>query len=169
MISLENQFNSLSDISSKDLSVINFKDLAYLFFVAVKTESSQDWQVYYSDFVCELSDQNNKTWPTINFLKNNFSNRIDVFTMNRFINSDNFLTLLLRLIYVENLKTNKFSNQLYLNPLEYTPITETGTIKDLTFDQIIILLKKCFDNYIKIYNNNGHFEHELANVLINQL
>lgn len=171
-IYLEEEICSLSDIYKKNIKQLSFKDVISLVFHACQKMigANEMWQNYYHEFTEELALQNKYKCPDLTTISNNYNKRIEVFCNKGFITSNNLLTLLLRLIYIENRKKSIYYTNNYFKVLDYTLyMNKYENIEKLSIHDVFSILKPYMEYYIRIYSDEFMFEYQLALSIINQL
>lgn len=187
-ISLNDQITNLEKILPKTVENLTFKDVMSLIFHATifmtrasNTESSdtdtdtdtstENWIKFYDEFKNDFAKQNDEKWPKLFIIKNNYYKRIDINTSSSFTKSKNLLMLLLRLLYVENYKrTYVFKSYKYHKILSHKiPIKNITEIKKISLSDLFDSLKTYINYYLKIYNDNTHYEYILGKSIISQL
>lgn len=175
----KSQTISLDKIIGKNISNTSFKEIISLMFYAslVMSNSTEDpdstkWKEIYSEFEKQLEEQNQHGWPKMTIIKNNFGKRIDIFTLNEpFMESNNILTLFFRLLFIENYKRPYiFKSYDYHKVMGYKiKSNNDNSVKNLSLEDLVNLLKKYMIYYISIYNNDMRMEYQLGKKIYNQL
>lgn len=178
MVKLNEQIVSLDKLSRKSSDhSFTFKEICSLIFYAILNLSKKEtecepncWTIYYREFLNDLEKQNNIGWPQFTIRKNDYGKRIDLVLTDPYEKSNNLLTLLLRLLYVENYKRQYiFEYMDYYKILGWKLETNIQDIENLSLDRIFNLLKKCINHYNKVYNNDKSFEYQLAKAILRQI
>lgn len=170
-IILETEISPISEIYKKNINQLNFKDVCSLIFYATHNmaEKNSSWKIFYQEFQQEIILQNKNKCPNLTAITNNYSRRIEVYCDKGFITSKNFLTLLLRLVYIENRKKPE-KIYAYHKVLDYlTTIDNFDSISKLSIDELFQLLRKYLEYYLKVYNDEFMFEYQLALCIMNEL
>lgn len=186
MISLTDYLIDLNKILQKSIQSITFEEIVSLVFHAGKQMLfDNDWYVYYQDFEQDVEQQNNKLWPRLSIVKNDYSKRIDIYSIKTFEKSRHLFTLLLRLLYIENYKKqyvyrssqyHKILNHVIvtakrLAPDQFGPgVTHYEiNIKNISLKQLFDLLGEYITYYIGIYTDDNKIEYQLGRAILNQL
>ncbi|AGC01798.1 hypothetical protein H012_gp667 [Acanthamoeba polyphaga moumouvirus] len=162
----------IKDIIEKKASQVDFIEIISLVFHAVSILSDKRtnyWKLLYSEFRHDLKKQNKQKWPVLNITNNEFNKRFDIYISKPFIESDNILTLLYRLLYIETHKCqdiNKNGYKSILNNL-LEKNKDTCHVKKISLYRLFELLVEQLDNYVKIYNDNTKIEYSLGQKIIN--
>ncbi|XWV25332.1 hypothetical protein QJ856_gp0438 [Tupanvirus deep ocean] len=174
-ITLNEQITPLEKIINKSINNLTFKEIISLVFHAASILSndnmdtiSQGWKDIYADFEKELEKQNKIKWPHMSITKNDYNRRMDIFsTGGSFISSKNIFMLMLRLLYVENYKRPYvYKSYNYHKILSYKPkITHDVCVKKLSISELFEHLKLCMKHYLKVYNDDKHFEYQLGKTI----
>lgn len=172
-IILENEIVPFTELHTKNIKQMSFKDIISLIFYACEkiSGSCDPWNNYYQEFQNDLILQNKLKCPKFRPITNDFSKRVEIFCDKGFIVSNNFLTILLRMLYVENRKKGITGTYHYHKVLDHIiiPRTSVENIKKLSVYDLFELLKPYVSYYMKIYNDESMFEYQMANVILNQL
>ena len=191
-ITYNEQIIPLAKIINKNINNLTFKEIISLIFHAVgivandKSEpepvilkqnsnnpidNQPTWKNIYDEFQKELEMQNKYKWPVMTIIKNDYSKRMDIFSNDEFIVSHNFLTLLLRVLVVENYKRPYiYKSYNYHKILSHKlKISESHSIQKISMTDLFAYLKICLKYYIRIYNNEKYFEHQLGKAILNQM
>lgn len=176
---LEDQIIPLNKIINKNSKNITFKETISLIYHAAALMSNnnehpdkENWEKLYNEYKTELEKQNRIKWPHIEFIKNDYDKRMDILIVkSSFIYSKNIFMLLLRLLYIENYKrpyiykTYEYHKILGHKVDDYPDIIA----KNMSINDLFGLLKQHLIFYKKIYNDDMHFEYQLANIILNQI
>ena len=191
-ITYNEQIIPLAKIINKNINNLTFKEIISLIFHAVGivandksdpelatlkrgaeylNDSQLTWKNIYDEFQKELEMQNKYKWPVMTIIKNDYSKRMDIFSNDEFIVSQNFLTLLLRILVVENYKRPYiYKSYNYHKILGHKlKISESHSIQKISLTDLFTYLKICLKYYIRIYNNDKYFEYQLAKAILNQM
>lgn len=178
-INIVNYIIPLDNIVNKNINNVTFNEIISLIFHAIlitstdKTESDNIiWNEIYTQFEKELIEQNNKKWPYMTIIKNDYGKRVDIFsTDTSFIGSNNILMLLMRLLYIEKYKRSYvYKSYKYHKILGYKMETVRDIpIRNVSLIELFKFLHMYMEYYIKIYNDNEYIEFELGKKIINQL
>lgn len=176
MNTFEENTIALDKIIKKSIKNINFKETISLIFHAAQKLSNdssffenQKWKNLYEEFSSELDEQNHRKWPKLIIVKNDYNKRIDIFsTGTSYIESNNFFTLLFRLLLLENYKrTYIYKSYKYHNILGHKLSDQPDKIvQKIKLDELFDILKKQLKYYLKIYNDADHFENNLASKIM---
>ena len=177
-IVLPTQIIALEKISIKNTGITTFKDIISLIFYAIQEISkdttnpdSTKWAKFYREFEEALNKQNRNKWPQLSVNRNDYSKRMDVYPVSAFTKSKNLLILLLRLLYIENYKASIVSETYKYHKIltHNIPPLITIEVTKLSLTDLIDLLKTYIQYYLRIYDDDDHFEHHLGQVILNQL
>ena len=153
----------------KNTSTMTFIETISLFFNVCEKYSLSTNKRYtefsdiYNNFIQDYQYQLYCEWPKIIVNDNKINNRCDVLITNGiFLKSNNILTFLLRLIYIENHK--KEANLLHKIYNE----TNNG-IENMTILEIIDLMIACVNRYLLVYANNFSIEYSIATKILELL
>jgi hypothetical protein len=185
-IILNEQIICLNDIFHKNIVNITFQETISLIFHAfismINDESILDkdgWEKIYKKFNMDLAIQNQIKWPRLFFRSEYNHIRIDISTCQTFIQSANILTLLLRVLYIENAKIpllTKYGG--YTKILDHTldnlvniPIDNLANtpVKDLSLRNLFDLLRSHMEYYLKIYHNMKYPEYHLGDAILKKI
>lgn len=168
----------LDRILEKQIKDITFKETISLIFHTVftlsntKTSDSKYWNALYKEFQIQFNKQISEKWPQMVIIKNHTHKcAYTTFNGKSFIESKNLLTLLFRLLFIENHKfINVPSHYNFYKILTH----ELGTkderiIKNLSLFEIFQILKDQLKYYAKVYRNKMHIEYELVNIILKQI
>lgn len=173
VIKLEEQIVSLDKILLKKFQEITFKDIISLIFHAFQKLSNNDNEIkdIHNNFLSELNEQNKLGWPKMEITKNDYDRRMDIIGGNSYIVTKNILTLLLRILYIENYKRRyTFKSYNYRKILSHKiRSVVTGPIEELSIDEILNILKHHLQHYMKIYYEESNFEYQLSNTILKHL
>ena len=185
-IKLEEQLAHLDVIEKKPVCDFNFKDIVSLFMHAMKKIGESDnlhadeYKKYYHLFTDDINRQNYGGWPKI-FINRNNTKKIEINTVGNYIYSDNVLTLLLRIMYIENYKKNCFwkphSTYKILDIIpernDFFFIINYGeqysNLSDMSLYDLTKLLLSCLKHYIGVHSDNTRSEHQIASTIISLL
>uniref|UniRef100_A0A6G6AC27 Uncharacterized protein n=1 Tax=Borely moumouvirus TaxID=2712067 RepID=A0A6G6AC27_9VIRU len=169
-----NHFNiiPIKDIIDKNENQIDFVEIISLVFHAVNILSEKRtnyWKSLYVEFKHDLKKQNKQKWPVLNITHNEFNKRFDIYISKPFIESDNILTLLNRLLYIETYKSENIKKNGYKNILKNILVKNSDIcrVNKISLYQLFELLIEQLNFYVKLYNDNTKIEHSLAQKIIN--
>ena len=170
----EEQIIGLDKLLNKTDRYLSFKEICSLIFHASKKMAANvtnvEWHIFYQEFLADYDKQNKTQWPQLSILRNDYYKRIEIISVEPFIKSENLLMLLLRLLYVENYKRPYIYEYMeYHKILGWKLDTGLTELADYTVGKLFDLLKKCMVHYNKIYDNDRHFEYQLAKAIIRQV
>lgn len=175
-ISINDKILNLEEIKDKHIKNITFKESVSLLFHAVHNfynYGNQDfefWKYTYQQFLEELEHQNNVKWPNILIIKNQSNKCYEIVTNKPFIKSGNLLTLLMRLLYVEDCKAREnFIDYFKILDYNISTIDVNISVDKILFTELLSCLKNYIRLYIKSYNDNKHFEYQLGRYIWNIL
>lgn len=191
-IAIIDQINSYHTISQKKICDITFKDtLSLIFHVTTvlannsinstnsispglndtHAENEISWMSFYQNFLEDLEHQNKQNWPTIFFFKKSYFKRIEAHSDKAFIKSKHFLMLLLRLLYVENLKEQYNTDTVnYQNILQHNlNLDDDMYVYQLSLQRLFEILQLYINHFMKIYNDKMIFEYQLGKSILTQL
>ena len=193
-IELEEQIYSLDKFSKEDETDMSmgtcavlkptFKECISLLFHAVERinsdsilesdpESSKVIQDIHERFTLELAYQNKMGWPQINIARNDFHKRLDIISINgNFIKSDNILTLLLRLLYIENYKRPYVYKTYAYHEItghKISNLYSAPDLRELSLGAILYMLNEGIKHYVKVYHNKNNIEFQLGVAIYLQL
>jgi hypothetical protein len=175
-VTLSNQIINFDKLKSKDVNKLTFKDAISLVYHMVHSigeksdlEDHEKWKTYYNQFLSDLAAQNRRTWPKIIINRNDYSARMDCNVVDEFISSDNILTLLLRILYLENYKRPHIFKAYNYHPITGHVIAITKSLDQLTVFDVFDLVFKHMEYYINIYNQSTCIEYKLAKSIISQI
>jgi hypothetical protein len=169
-VDLRDQIIDLDKILSIESNELTIKDIISLIFhTVIQMASDNVWKKYYHEFESELAKQNELEWPKFSIMKNDYDKRFDIILFKSFLKSNHLLMLLLRLLYVENYKSAKRSPDNYYHDILLHKMTVKNQIQKLSLTDLFELLKKCVDQYIKVYNHEGYFEYQLGDTILCQI
>lgn len=134
--------------------------------------TAQLWNDLYGEHVQELRNQTEQGWPKPNFRNNRIQLRRDLDTLSQsFLRSDNYLTLILRLLYLEVFKNASNFSFSCINVLDLHPYDENNTeiMGELTLARIFYLVRMALVKYLRVYNSQGTFENELGSAILTAL
>lgn len=168
----------LDKILEKKVKDITFKETISLIFHTVYLmpksggPDSDKWESIYKEFQMQFSRQISDKWPQMVIVKN-YSHKCAYIILNekKFIESKNLLTLLFRLLFIENHKLiNIPCHYNFYKILSH----EIGTnddriVKNLSLFEIFGLLRDQLKYYAKIYKNKTHMEYQLVNAIVEQI
>ena len=192
---IDNHVIPLDKIIIKPIKDMTFKDIISLVFHSIIIMSKdpnnpfqEKWKLLYDEFENELEIQNELKWPKITIIKNENCKRIDVLSISKlYINSDNILTHLFRLLCVENYKRayiyESYNYHKILN-CKLNMGDNERIIKNISLNEIFTLFEIYMEYYMNIYNypvskskrtshkskkHNKRFEYLLAKTIIKKL
>lgn len=160
---------SLNDIIDKKISDINFLETVSLVFhgIVLLINEEQSWKYIYSQFLEDLKRQKKLSWPKLDTNNNEFNRRIDIFLSMPFIETNNILTLLHRLLYIETYKLNIIVGLKYKNILEHIVINNNNCrIREISLFHLFELLADHLKYYTRIYNDKNKLEFSLGNKIL---
>lgn len=176
---LEENVTPLEKILSKTVNNLTLKETLSLVIYAAKNlandvdfSDNKMWKDLYQEFEQDLVKQNDKGWPNLLIVKNDYGRRIDIFcTGTYYINSNNLLMLLLRILFVENYK-RKYIYKSYnyhnvlghkLNDRPNKPVTKISLV------ELFELLQCQLQYYLKVYDDDDHYENCLGTKIVSHL
>ena len=172
----DEQIIPLVKIIDKNINNITFRELISLIFHALSIEANNEsndnlWHKLHKEFLQELDTQNKEQWPVMSLIRNDFSKRMDLFTNDVFIKSENFFTYLFRLLVVERYKRPYiYKSYNYHKVLGHKLKTsDSVAVEKLSITELFTYLKIFMDHYISVYNKDIYFEHQLGRKIFNQL
>ena len=173
-IVLDQQIIQLDKFTNVDTNRMAFKDIMSLIFHAGKLMGERDegWSKYYNNFIEEFEYQNKIKWPELSISRNDYSKRIDILARKAFIPSDNMFMLILRLLYIENFKITYLYETYNYHPILKHIIVfniPENSIKKLSIDKLLNLLKSHIAYYMKIYNDSDRLEYQLGKKILNNI
>lgn len=179
-ITLDEQLTKFDKISNNNINSITFKDIISMIFYAIQNMThnfnpdEKKWNSFYQDFINDLEKQNKNKWPKLTIIRNDYQKRMDIMSSvseHSYIKSNNFLVLLLRLLYIENYKRiYTFKWYKYHKILGYNIVIDrVKEIQKLTIADLFDLLKIGLKYYLKIYDNELQFEYQLATSILEQI
>ena len=172
---LDDRLLPLEKIVNKNINELTFKEIISLIFHASKNiindPSCTEWAKLYKQFEKELSEQNKMKWPEMAIIKNDYDKRIDILTTTSaatFIKTENIFMLLLRLLYVENYKRPYIFKSYNYHKILGNKLkgARQQSVKSLSLYDLFDLLQKQLTRYIRIYNDENQFEHQIATSLL---
>ena len=178
---INEQLYPLNKIIDRHTNDITFKDTISLIFHAVcfiKNDTSEKdhalWKKLYLEFEEQLSQQNLSRWEDIKIsLDYNYGYVHVIPDSDVSISTKNILTLLFKLIYIENLKRSLlYKNKIFIKHkiLWYNLNTNNYTyIKNISLTELFDLLKRYVEYYIGVYSNKSSIEHRLGKSILRQL
>lgn len=199
-VDLGEYLSARDTIMNKHINVMTFKDIISLVFYAMEdikennknifdqtepinynisnqnemiNQNSQikKWIELFDEFTTTLKIQNNKRWPKLNHIRNNFRKRLEIFSSASYHPSRNILMLLLRLLYVETYKISNISvADDYYDILGHRISTSDRYSPDkITMSRLFEILKMHLQHYMRIYHNEMIYENILCKSIIDQL
>jgi hypothetical protein len=182
-IILSEQLTDYELIKTKKINQLTFKDIVSLNFYAFELLSKTtknhnfNYKEYYNDFLDEVDLQNKKGWPQLLINKNDYRKRVDACCVEPYINSKNYLMMLLRMMSIENYKRmyvkksydypkvlgHKFSEENIINNSDYDCILQ------MTLSDLFVLTEFCIKYYLKIYHDQSTIEHKIGLSLLKYL
>ena len=172
-VNLCNQITSIEQIirnSSNDITSIDIISLIFHCTISMaKTDSG--WNKFYSEFITDFENQNKNKWPELIIIKNDFSKRTDAICITSFIDSKNLLTILQRILYIEQYKIKYVCDTYQYHPVLSHKINLNVyfNIKKMSINNLFDLLKICMTDYLKIYNDDEKIENLLAKNILKQI
>ena len=150
------------------------------------TFTGSHWEECWKLFEYDMKEQNNIGWPQFIIIKKNgMTNGNDIYAKNKYIvvgnnrksgsliQTNNFLLMLLRIIYVEKYKENVVVNQLDKKFTTVSMLHTTLSKKEVfdldPSDHIIYafqLVKKFIQKYLVIYNDANEFENQMGEFIL---
>lgn len=168
----------LDRILEKRVKDITFKETISLIFHTVfilshdKTSNSKYWDALYKEFQIQFNKQISEKWPQMIITKN-YTHKCAYTILNEksFIESNNLLTLLFRLLFIENHKfINVPSHYNFYKILNHELETKDDRIvKNLSLFEIFQILQDQLKYYAKVYKNKMHIEYQLVNSILKQI
>ncbi|BCS82976.1 hypothetical protein QLL95_gp1147 [Cotonvirus japonicus] len=161
----------LNEIINKTIRDINFQEVISLIFHAsfnmtcnVSHPDFNDWNKFYTEFVKDFERQNLSRWPIMTIIDNEYYKRTDVIAIeNTFVSSNNILTLLYRLMYIENYKiTAGFNNYKLLEHKLHSKFLSKKNVNNISLHKLFKTLKLYVDYYSRKYTNTNNLEYSLA-------
>lgn len=124
---------------------------------------------YYYEFIDHINIQNEKGWPRIISLKNDFFKRIDGVVGKSHENTNNMLGLLIRLVHLEREKEVPLNGSMK-KILDYN-ISETNnsSVRAMTVADLLALLRRYMNYYVSVYCDPTRFENVLGHKIINHI
>jgi hypothetical protein len=171
----ENLIVPLRELINKRTGELTVQDVLSMTFHSVQIISTQNlrdanlWNELYIEHIGDIKKQSIAKWPKPMIRTNRLYTRRDLDTLSHsFHRSSNFLTLLMRLIYLEVIKNaTDWSNE-SINVLGIKPFDESilEPVRELTVARIFYLVRIALLKYVRVYNDSGTFENELGMTLL---
>ena len=179
-IMLSEQIITLDKLINKSMDNLTFKEIVSLVFHAIIAivndplmPGHSEWKEIYQQFEKNLREQNQVGWPNMKIIKNDMDRRIDVYSLRPpFIISDNILTLLLQILYMEKYKRSYvFKTYHYHKILGHTIKYRKKNIivEQCSLENIFDCLKAALEYYVKIYKNDIRIEYQLSYAILKQI
>jgi hypothetical protein len=168
----------LDQILSKMVKNITFKESISLVFHTIYNistgnyEESDKWSFLYKEFQIEMSNQIKSKWPQMIIINNHAHLCAHVIINGKpFIESDNLLILLFRLLFIENHKIGNVPSYYNFHDVLNYKIggNDNNVIRNLSLFKIFDLLKQQLTYYLRVYKNKSYIEHQLALAIIKQI
>lgn len=176
--STDNLMVPLVDLTKKTTGQLTVQDVLSLAFHTVHDlgkrtfKGALEWNDLHSSHIDDLKKQAIANWPKPMIRTNRLYTRRDLDTLSHsFLRSNNFLTLLLRLLYLEVIKNATNYTGESINVLEIRPFDDSilEPVKDLTVARIFYLIRMALLKYLRVYNDSGTFENDLGMSLLSIL
>lgn len=169
---LEENMASQEKIFDKTINNLTLKETISMIIFAAKMLANNSnfaeneiWKDYYQEFEKNMEDQIKKKWPRLTITRNNYNKRIDISsTDTSYIVSDNLLTLLVRVLFIENYKRKYiYKSYNYHNVLGHKLSNSLNkSTTQISLEELFNLLRDQMTYYLQIYNDVNHFENCLA-------
>lgn len=168
IIALSDYLIDLDKILSKKINRINFQDIISLIFHAIEKigHDFPEWKILYIQFQKEFDKQNELKWPRLSVNRNDYSKRMDIFCHDVYIVSNNLLTLLLRLLYMENYKRGYTLRSYHYHKILGKTFPLEKRVEEYSLWQLFELLDKCLTYYLEIYDDESRIENRLADKIV---
>lgn len=122
----------------------------------------------YTKYLCETYRQNDLGWPKALICNNAIKKRIEICKMREeFFDSDNVLTLLHRLVYLEDLKTGANDTKQYTKALDRVVVRPLD-LKECTVDDLVVYTRYALSSYNVLFDMSN-VENALANTILSIL
>lgn len=182
-IILSEQLTDYGLIKSKKINQLTFKDVISLNFHAFELLSGTtknpnfNYEEYYNDFLDEIELQNKKGWPQLLIKKNDYHKRVDACCLEPYINSKNYLMMLLRMMSIENYKRMYVKKSYDYPKVLGHKLFEENSINDpngdcilqMALSELFVLTEHCIKYYLKIYHDHSTIEHKIGLSLLKYL
>lgn len=164
ILPLEKITSSCSPSSSSSCS---FHETISLIFHAINSESCRHlFTEIYEEFTQQHLIQTTR-WPKLILFRTASRNCSHVLPCDKpFIESQNLLTLLYRLIHIELYKAAK---TLDTKIIDHQISFSSKSVLDLSLDEIVDLLHAHLSAYLAVYRNETYIEYQLANTIVSLL
>jgi len=168
-------------LMTKSINNLNFKDIISMIFHSVKNINDKKtdtvveytkWHDFYEDFKLNLEIQNNRSWPRLNYIKNDSKKRLEIFSPTSYNITKNLLILILRLLYIENFKLKEATSisTSFHEILTYKiDIPDKYPISDLSLVRLFEIFKMYMSYYTRIYSNPMMYEYSLGASILDQI
>ena len=171
----EENITPLEKIIPKTMDNLTLKETVSLIFhashiLAMDLDFSENykWQSFYEEFEKDLKEQNRRKWPKLIIVKNDYSKRIDIFSTGlHYVITDNLLSILFRLLYIENYKRKYiYKSYNYHNILGHKLSNQPDKlVSKISLEELFNLLKYQLKYYLKVYDDADHYENCLGGKL----
>ena len=116
------------------------------------------WHTFYTEFSKELEKQQNN-WPKYSIINDAHKKRSEINLYEPFIISNNLLTFLYRILYIENIKTK--NKKVIYNVLDKI-IIKNKSLFDMNLNELFDYLRLAIDYYNKHYDNLSMYENIIS-------
>lgn len=174
----DNLMVPLRDMLGKTTGQLTVQDVLSLAFHTVQDlgkrafRGSSEWNELYTSHLDDLRKQTVAKWPKPMIRTNRLYTRRDLDTLSHsFLRTNNFLTLLLRLLYLEVIKNATNYTGESINVLDIKPFDDSilEPVKELTVARIFYLIRMALIKYVRVYNDAGTFENDLGMSILSAL
>ena len=180
-IKLDDLLSNQDLLLDRNINSLCFKEIMSMIFHAskniydkkIETPDNTKWSEFYQEFEDNLEAQNKLGWSKLNYITNGVRRRVEIFSPASFIRTKNLLTLILRLVYIENFKLEKI-NQTgtsgFHEILTYKiDIPDKYLVREVSLARLFDIFKLYMNYYTRIYQNGLMYEYILGKTIIDQI
>ena len=166
------RYNEIRNLTTSNLK---FVDVIVLVLHAFENTLDNILLNYFKEFESDITQQFEVKWPELIAKNNDYKKRFDIFCTEPFVRTQNMLTLMIRLLYIENIKkSHRQINTTHHKILDKTIGAIDPTVVDkklslVTFTELLQLLELCARYYLTVYYDEFLLEHKIGSGIIKYL
>ena len=166
------RYNEILNLTTSNLK---FVDVIVLVLCAFENTLDNNLIIYFREFNTDITNQFEIKWPELIVNINDYKKRSDIFCIEPFIRTQNILTLLIRLLYIENVKkTRRNPNMTHHQVIDKNigtidPMMIDKKLSMVTFIELLQLLELCIKYYMTVYYDEFLLEHKIGFSIIKYL
>lgn len=179
---IDNKILPLDRILTKCAAQITFRDMISLIFHASRIMSAKsndpnntEWNNLHKKFEHEINCQDCEHWPILQLRFSEFEKCIEIQNLNgKFLETDNFLTLLAYILYIEGYKRSMYQTHGYVKILTAKVSSRLSksqsdiSVSKMSISFLLWMLKLFIDLYLEIYARHSSIEFKIGQAIQKQ-